>query len=324
MRIGEYGTALATFAGGCFWCMVKPFDELPGIVAIVAGYTGGRTANPTYAEVGTETTGHYEAVQITFQPDIMPYERLLDIYWRIIDPTDDGGQFMDRGHSYRSAIFVHDARQRELAEASKRALRKSRRFKRPIVTPILNAGAFYPAEDEHQDYYKTHRRNYNLYVEGSGREAFADRSWRSERDVAELRRVLTEAQFRVTQLNEDEPPFENAYWNNAQQGLYADILSGDALFSSTDRFDAGTGWPSFARPIEEGIVRREAEFRGGHARTIVRSRLSGNYLGTYVQEGPAGSPPYYRINAAALRFVPLERMRDEGYARFVRLFAKHE
>ena len=133
-------TQLATFAGGCFWCMVKPFDELPGIEGIVSGYTGGRTENPTYAEVGSETTGHFEAVQITFRPDIFPYERLLEIYWQLIDPTDDGGQFQDRGHSYRTAIFVHNEEQRAQAEASKRALQKSGRFKRPIVTGIMDAG----------------------------------------------------------------------------------------------------------------------------------------------------------------------------------------
>lgn len=137
MKHGSGKTSLATFAGGCFWCMVKPFDELPGILSLVSGYTGGHTENPTYEEVGTETTGHYEAVQIRFNPDVFPYSRLLDIYWRLIDPTDAEGQFMDRGASYRSAIFVHDEAQREQAEASKRRLQLSGRFKGKIVTPIL-------------------------------------------------------------------------------------------------------------------------------------------------------------------------------------------
>ncbi|QHW34741.1 peptide-methionine (S)-S-oxide reductase MsrA [Paenibacillus rhizovicinus] len=320
MKIGNHETRLATFAGGCFWCMVKPFDEWPGIESVVAGYTGGHTENPTYAEVGSETTGHYEAVQIAYQPAIFPYERLLDIYWQQIDPTDDGGQFQDRGHSYRTAIFVHDEQQRAQAEASKLELRKSGRFKRPIVTEILNAGTFYPAEDEHQDYYKTHRRNYNLYVEGSGREAFANRSWRGEKDKAALQRRLTELQFKVTQLNEDEPAFENEYWNNAHEGIYADVVNGDALFSTIDQFNSGTGWPSFSKPIEEGIVRKEAEFSGGQVRTILRARLSGSYLGPFIQDVPSGTMPYYRVNSASLRFIPLERLDAEGYGRFAQGF----
>ncbi|NBC68298.1 peptide-methionine (S)-S-oxide reductase MsrA [Paenibacillus sacheonensis] len=326
MNIKEHETQVATFAGGCFWCMVKPFDELPGIRAIVSGYTGGHTENPTYAEVGTETTGHYEAVQITYQPAIFPYARLLDIYWQLIDPTDNGGQFQDRGHSYRAAIFVHNEEQRQQAEESKRALQKSGRFKKKIVTEILDAGPFYPAEDEHQDYYKTHRRNYNLYVDGSGREAFAERSWNDGKDKAQLKSQLTDLQYKVTQLNEDEPPNRSGSgdWQQRRTGIYVDIINGDALFSTLDQFDNGTGWPAFAKPIEEGMVRKEADYGGGEVRTLLRSRLSKAYLGRFLQDGPAGTPPYYRVNAAALRFVPLEELAQGGYARFEALFKDEE
>src|SRR5690554_6058800 len=140
---------LATFAGGCFWCMVKPFEEEPGIIKVVSGYTGGHKANPTYQEVCSETTGHAEAVQITFDPSIFSYQRLLEIFWQQIDPTDAGGQFFDRGASYRTEIFYHTDEQKQLAEASKQALSVSGRFDKPIMTAITSASVFYPAEEYH-------------------------------------------------------------------------------------------------------------------------------------------------------------------------------
>jgi peptide methionine sulfoxide reductase msrA/msrB len=169
---------LATFAGGCFWCMVSPFEEQPGIVKVVSGYTGGHKENPTYEEVCSETTGHYEAVQITFDPAVFPYERLLDIYWRQIDPTDPGGQFFDRGNSYRTAIFYHNEEQKRLAEASKQALANSGRFDKPIVTQILPATAFYEAEEYHQDFHKKNPLRYKMYRLGSGRDAFLEKYWK--------------------------------------------------------------------------------------------------------------------------------------------------
>lgn len=172
---------LATFAGGCFWCMVSPFEEQPGIMKVVSGYTGGHKENPTYEEVCTHTTGHYEAVQITFDPAIFPYQKLLDIYWQQIDPTDAGGQFHDRGESYRTAIFYHNEQQRQLAEQSKRELEASGRFSKPIVTQILPASIFYPAEDYHQNYHKKNPLRYKLYRIGSGRDAFLKKHWRDEK-----------------------------------------------------------------------------------------------------------------------------------------------
>ena len=314
------GWELATFAGGCFWCMVQPFDELPGIHSIVSGYTGGHTEHPTYAEVGTETTGHYEAVQIAFDPDVFPYERLLDIYWQLIDPTDAGGQFMDRGNSYRTAIFVHSGEQRAKAEASKRELAASGRFKGNIVTEILPAGPFYPAEDEHQDYYKTHRYDYNLYHEGSGRGTFAEKYWRRKQDDAELRKRLTRLQYEVTQHGADEPPYENAYWNNEHEGIYVDVVNGDPLFCSRDQFDAGTGLPAFTRPIHEGFLRRKADLRSGKARTALYGRLSGSYLGHLFHDGPPPAGQHYQVNSAALRFVPRKELEGEGYGKYMELF----
>jgi peptide methionine sulfoxide reductase msrA/msrB len=168
---------LATFAGGCFWCMVTPFEEIDGVLGIVSGYTGGHTENPTYKEVCSETTGHYEAVQITFDPNRMPYERLLELYWQQIDPTDPGGQFYDRGQSYQTVIFYHTEEQRQQAEASKRALAESGHFQKPIATAILPASTFDPAEEYHQDYHKKNPFRYKMYRQGSGRDAFIKKHW---------------------------------------------------------------------------------------------------------------------------------------------------
>ncbi|CAH0122527.1 MULTISPECIES: peptide-methionine (S)-S-oxide reductase MsrA [unclassified Paenibacillus] len=167
----------ATFAGGCFWCMVKPFDQWPGIQRVVSGYTGGHVERPTYEQVKSQKTGHYEAVQITFDPSVFPYDKLLEVFWAQIDPTDDGGQFHDRGDSYRAAVFVHNEEQRKLAEASKRALDASGRFDKPVVTPILDASAFYAAEEYHQDFYKKEPEHYAKDRDLSGRDAFIEKHW---------------------------------------------------------------------------------------------------------------------------------------------------
>lgn len=170
-------TEKATFAGGCFWCMVKPFDSLPGIESVVSGYTGGELENPTYEQVCTNLTGHKEAVEIVFQPEVYPYEKLLEVFWSQIDPTDGGGQFFDRGSSYAPAIFYHTEDQRIAAEKSKEQLAASGKFDKPIATPILAAKPFYLAEMYHQDYYKKNAAHYERYSVGSGRAAFIQRNW---------------------------------------------------------------------------------------------------------------------------------------------------
>jgi peptide-methionine (S)-S-oxide reductase len=179
----EKGLEKATFAGGCFWCMVKPFDRWEGVHKVVSGYTGGHVKNPTYEQVKSGTTGHYEAVQITFDPEIIPYEKLLEIYWQQIDPTDDGGQFHDRGPSYRTAIFYHNEEQKIKAEQSKEALEKSGRFQKPIVTKILPAQEFYEAEEYHQDFYKKNPETYKKDRELSGRDAFIEKYWGKKADL---------------------------------------------------------------------------------------------------------------------------------------------
>jgi methionine-S-sulfoxide reductase len=178
----EKANQLATFAGGCFWCMTKPFDEQPGIISVISGYTGGTVETPTYQQVCSDTTGHFEAVQITYNPDLFPYEKLLELFWQQIDPTDPSGQFYDRGQSYQTAIFYHNETQKRLAEESKKLLEESKRFNKPIVTPILPASEFYPAEEYHQQYYKKNPTHYQSYHVGSGRADFIQRHWGQKRE----------------------------------------------------------------------------------------------------------------------------------------------
>lgn len=172
--------AIATFAGGCFWCMEPPFQRLDGVEDVIAGYTGGSTVNPSYREVTSGNTGHRESAQIVYDPEKISYAELLEVFWRNIDPTDSWGQFADRGSHYRTAIFYHDEQQRQLAEQSKRELEDSGKFDDPIVTEILEAGPFYPAEDYHQDYYKKNPLHYMMYKRGSGREGFLEETWGDE------------------------------------------------------------------------------------------------------------------------------------------------
>jgi peptide methionine sulfoxide reductase msrA/msrB len=311
----------ATFAGGCFWCMVKPFHEMLGIEKVVSGYTGGHVENPTYEQVCSETTGHAEAVQITFDPALMSYKKLLEIFWQQIDPTDAGGQFHDRGSSYRPAIFYHSEEQRIEAEASKKALDESDRFDKPVAVEIVPASVFYPAEDYHQDYYKTNPLRYRYYSEGSGRPAFVARHWNTKKDREHLRGKLTPMQFEVTQNNGTEPPFRNEFWDNHDDGLYVDIVSGNPLFSSRDKFDSGCGWPSFTRPLQTGGVEEKEDVTHGMIRTEVRSRESDSHLGHIFPDGPRETGGLrYCINSAALRFIPVEKLEEEGYGQYRGIF----
>ncbi|WP_217585487.1 peptide-methionine (S)-S-oxide reductase MsrA [Lentibacillus saliphilus] len=312
---------LATFAGGCFWCMVEPFDERPGIVKVLSGYTGGHVANPTYKEVCSNTTGHVEAVQIEYDPSIVSYKQLLDTFWQQIDPTDAGGQFADRGTSYETAIFYHNDSQRKIAEQSKQALEDSGKFSKPIVTPIRPAQSFYPAEDQHQNYYKKQSFHYRLYKKGSGRQDFINTHWKQAKSREQLKAQLSPMQYHVTQENGTEPPFRNEYWNNQDEGIYVDIVSGEVLFSSRDQYDAGCGWPSFTKPIDPYEISEKADTTHGMRRTEVRSRHADSHLGHVFNDGPRETGGLrYCINSAAMRFISKEDMALEGYGNYLYLF----
>lgn len=314
---------VATFAGGCFWCMVKPFDEQPGIIKVVSGYTGGHKENPTYKEVCSETTGHYEAVQITFNPEVFPYEKLLELYWPQIDPTDAGGQFADRGDSYRTAIFYHNEHQKALAEESKQKLEASGRFSEPIATQILPAKPFYEAEEYHQGYYKKNKFRYAMYRRGSGRDRFIKENWKDFGRDEQLKTTLTPIQYEVTQNDATEPPFRNEFWDHTEDGIYVDIVSGEPLFSSTDKYDAGCGWPSFTKAINKDEVKENMDVSHNMVRTEVRSKTANSHLGHLFDDGPQDAGGLrYCINSAALRFVPKEDLEKEGYGEYTVLFNK--
>lgn len=312
---------LATFAGGCFWCMVEPFDERPGIIDIISGYTGGDTKKPTYQEVCSNTTGHVEAVQITFNPDIMPYEELVKLFWQQIDPTDAGGQFNDRGESYETAIFYHNEQQQQIAEQSKQDIDHSGKFSKPIVTPIIPAKTFYKAEEEHQNYYKKQSFHYRLYKKGSGREDFIKNNWQQSPDKSNLKDRLTPIQYSVTQENGTERPFDNEYWDNEEEGIYVDIISGDVLFSSHDKFDAACGWPSFTKPVDSHQVEEKTDNTHGMIRTEVRSKNADSHLGHVFNDGPKDKGGMrYCMNSAAMLFIPKSEMEEKGYEKYLYIF----
>lgn len=337
----------AYFAGGCFWCTESDLQKAPGVVEVVSGYAGGSVVNPTYSDVTSETSGHREAVEVYYDGEKTTYTTLVRYHLMHIDPTDAEGQFYDRGESYQAVIFYTSDEERLIAEEAFRELNEAKIFNKPVAVKVLPYKNFYTAEEYHQNYAEENTIKYCAYRESSGRDAFlkkyfGTKSWAEligKETVtheskstpqnldfsgfvkpidSELREKLTESQYDVTQKEGTEKPFQNTYNDNHEAGIYVDIVSGEPLYSSDDKYDSGTGWPSFVKPIDSKYIVEKIDKGFFGDRTEIRSRYGDSHLGHVFSDGPAERGGMrYCMNSAALRFVPRADMEKEGYGDFL-------
>lgn len=339
---------IATLAGGCFWCTESDLEQLTGVVDVISGYSGGHVENPTYRQVSSGKSGHIEVIEVKYDPKVVSYEQVLDYFFRHIDPTDDKGSFVDRGPQYRPAIFYHNAEQKQIAEQFMMEIDKAMIYPKPLKTELIEFEKFYPAEEYHQDYYKKSSLKYKYYRYASGRDKYLDEVFGDDRKEtpkmlrqlieekkllskvkayskpakSEIKSNLTELQYYVTQEEGTERPFDNEYWDNKDAGIYVDIVTGEPLFSSTDKYKSGTGWPSFTKPINPGYIVEKTDYKLIYPRTEVRSKFGDSHLGHVFKDGPKPTGLRYCMNSAAMKFVPISEMKEQGYEEYLYLFDK--
>jgi peptide methionine sulfoxide reductase msrA/msrB len=334
---------VAYFAGGCFWCVESDFEKLDGVNEAISGYMGGALENPSYNDVSAGLSGHREVVKVIYDPNKITYRSLVFDLLKHSDPTDPDGSFFDRGHQYTSAVLYGSDIEKEIAEQLILELEEADIYEKPIVTSLEPASTFWIAENYHQDFYKKNAFRYNHYRKGSGRDDFIEsvwgdgahdnllyaeknmnNSWKNFQKPSnnELKETLTPLQYSVTQEEGTERPFQNEYWDNHDDGIYVDVVSGEPLFSSTEKFDSGTGWPSFLKPIDYSFVTEKQDYKLIFPRTEIRSVIAHSHLGHIILDGPIENNKIrYCMNSASLQFIPVEQMAQEGYQDFLYLFA---
>jgi peptide methionine sulfoxide reductase msrA/msrB len=345
------------FSGGCFWCTEAEFKHMPGVVEAISGYAGGSEVNPTYQEVGGGTTGHRESVLVYYNEASTTLDTLLVAYWKHIDPTDTGGQFIDRGHQYTTAIYYTTELQMAEALKTKQMIIEAKKFSKPIATEILPYINFYPAEEYHQGYKDKNPVRYEYYRNGSGRNDFINKNWKNDITTfstitskttmntnnttnndtmstkgkalhpwqsfvkpsdEQLHKMLTLEQYNVTQKKGTEKPFSNAYDKNKEKGIYVDIVSGEPLYLSVDKYDSGTGWPSFVKPIDSSVITLKEDRSIFSSRTEVRSKIADSHLGHVFNDGPSDRGGMrYCMNSASMKFISLADMEKEGYGDYI-------
>lgn len=308
-------------AGGCFWGMEKYIASVRGVISTQAGYANGHTQHPSYEEVCRNNTGHAETVHVRYDPEVLPLQLLLELYFEAIDPTSVNRQGGDRGVQYRTGIYYVD--EKDHPEIERSIIKLQKRYDRPIAIEVKSLDNFYPAEEYHQKYLDKNPGGYchispEKFIKAS--QAMVNPSLYPLPDTGVLRKALTDAQFKVTQNSATEPPFQNEYFNHFVPGIYVDITTGEPLFASADKFESGCGWPSFSKPIDPNVTREKTDLSHGMIRTEVRSRSGDAHLGHVFSDGPkeAGGLRYC-INSASLRFISREDMEREGYGYLLKL-----